>query len=296
MKLASCLASRMAASLAALMMALPAFADVVIRTRDGAVHRVPVAPQDVTGIEFVPGVGAGVAPVVQGQPFDGRLGMPWVVNSNGNIFRPDTRGWQQLSGAAQDIGVGADGSVWVVGTNSVPGGFGLWRWTGSEWAAIDGGATRIAVGPRGEPWVVNAEGRIFARRANGWRELPGRASDIGVGANGEVWVIGTDASAGGFSIQRWTGNEWDRVDGAAVRIAVGPDGNPWVVNSEGRIYQRQRGAWVEMPGRARDIGVSANGTPWVIGIDNVAGGGSIFYWSGGNWVRVDGAAVAIAVR
>ena len=286
---------RLAFAAAALLLSLPVLADVVIRMRDGAVHRVPVSPQDVTSIELVPGAGASVVPP-PAQPFDGRLGTPWVVNSNGNIFRGDVRGWQQLSGAAQDIGVGADGSAWVIGTNSVPGGFGLWRWSGSDWAAVDGGAVRLAVGPRGDPWVVNSEGRIFNRVRNSWRELPGRAVDIGVGANGEVWVIGTDASPGGYSIHRWTGSEWDRVDGAAARIAVAPDGSPWVVNSEGRIYQRQRGTWVEMPGRAKDIGVSANGTPWVIGTDAVPGGSSIFYWNGSTWVRVEGAAIGIAVR
>jgi hypothetical protein len=288
-----------ACAAAVMALAKAARADVVIRTRDGAVHRVPVNPQDITSIEMVPGAGAPGAPPVVAPPGPAggvQVGLPWVVNNGANIYRGDGRSWQQLPGAGQDIGVGADGSVWVIGTNSAPGGFGIWRWTGSNWVQVDGGAVRVSVDGRGEPWVVNSEGRIFHRRANAWRELPGRAIDIGAGANGEVWVVGTDSAAGGSSIFRWNGSQWDKVDGAAVRIAVGPDGNPWVVNSEGRIYRRQASGWTELPGRAKDIAVSSNGTAWVIGTDAVPGGSSVFYWNGSTWVRIDGGAVGIASR
>ena len=279
-----------------LLLALPVLADVVIRTRDGTVHRLPVNPQDVLNIEMVPGGGASPAPPPPSVAPAQQLGMPWVVNSNGNIFRGDGRSWQQLSGAALDIGVGAEGSAWVIGTNTVPGGFGIWRLVRNDWVQVDGGAVRITVDGRGEPWVVNSEGRIYQRRGNAWRELPGRATDIGAGGNGEVWVIGTDSAPGGSSIYRWTGTEWARIDGAAVRIAVGPDGNPWVVNSDGRIYRRQADTWVELPGRARDIAVSGTGTAWVIGTDASPGGNGIHYWNGATWVRIEGGAVAIAAR
>jgi hypothetical protein len=269
--------------------ALPALADVVIRGRDGTVYRVPINAQDVASIELVPGAGSPPQNV-------GQIGMPWVVNNAGNIFRGDGRSWQQLSGLATDIGVGADGSAWVIGTNSVPGGFGIWRWSGSAWVQVDGGAVRITVDPRGEPWVVNADGRIYQRRGGGWREMPGRAIDIAAGANGEVYVIGNDNGPGGGSIFRWSGSDWSRIDGAAVRIAVGPDGSPWVVNSDGRIYRRQGSSWIEMPGRAKDIAVAASGTAWVIGVDEVPGGNGIHYWSGTAWVRIEGGALGIAAR
>lgn len=64
--------------------------------------------------------------------------------------------WNSRPGAAVDIGVGANGSVWVIGTNRVAKGFGIYRWTGRGWQNIPGGAVRIAVDPRGIPWVVNS--------------------------------------------------------------------------------------------------------------------------------------------
>ncbi|MGH6623251.1 MAG: hypothetical protein ACREBN_04730, partial [Burkholderiaceae bacterium] len=42
-------------------------------------------------------------------------GNPWVVNSAGNILRLGPGGWQPMPGLASDIGIGANGAVWVIG-------------------------------------------------------------------------------------------------------------------------------------------------------------------------------------
>jgi len=72
-------------------------------------------------------------------------GAPWVVNVNGNIYSRASGSWQLMPGLAKDIGIGADGSVWVIGTDPTPGGYGIYRWNGSDWSRIDGGATDISV-------------------------------------------------------------------------------------------------------------------------------------------------------
>jgi hypothetical protein len=48
-------------------------------------------------------------------------------------------------GAARDLAVGDDRSVWVIGTNEVAGGHAIYRWGGSGWSTVAGGAERIAV-------------------------------------------------------------------------------------------------------------------------------------------------------
>ena len=65
-------------------------------------------------------------------------------------------------GSATDIGVGADGSLWIIGTNRVPGGYGIYRWTSSGWAEVPGGAVTLTVGPVGTPSVVNSNHHIYA--------------------------------------------------------------------------------------------------------------------------------------
>jgi hypothetical protein len=85
-----------------------------------------------------------------------------VVNSKGGIYRWTGSGWIRYPGLATDVGVGANGSVWVVGVRAVPGGFGIFRWTGSTWAEVPGGAVNITIGPDGLPWVTNSAKQIWA--------------------------------------------------------------------------------------------------------------------------------------
>ena len=199
--------------------------------------------------------------------------------------------WQLTDGAARDVGVGADGSVWVIGTNAVGGGYGIYRRTNNSWVNIPGGAERIAVDPQGHAWVVNSSNNIFRHDGTKWVTVNGSARDIGVGANGTVWVIGTTAEAGGYGIYRSTdkGANWTRIPGAAVRVSVDPQGNAWVVNSSNNIFRHDGTKWVQLVGAATDIGIGADGAAWVIGTDS-----GIYRWEGSNWAKKPGGAAQIA--
>jgi hypothetical protein len=61
------------------------------------------------------------------------------------------------------VGVGSNGSVWVIGSSAQPGGYNIARWSGSGWSGIFGGAVRITVDGSGLPWVVN-NGQLIYRR------------------------------------------------------------------------------------------------------------------------------------
>jgi hypothetical protein len=198
-------------------------------------------------------------------------------------------------GAATSIAVGANNSVWVVGTNPAPGGYGIYRWTGTGWNPVAGGAVSIAVDPGGNPWVINSAHQIYHRVGNGWARYPGAATSIGVGANGSVWITGTNPTPGGYGIYRWTGTRWNPVAGGAVSIAVDPGGNPWVVNSAHQIYHRVGNGWARYPGAATSIGVGANGSVWITGTNPTPGGYAIYCWYGSAWTPVAGGAVSVAV-
>ena len=197
--------------------------------------------------------------------------------------------------AATNISQGADGSLWVIGTNPVPGGYGIYEWTGSSWAREPGGAVAIAVAPDGTPLVINSAHQIFVWTGSGWGRLPGAARDIAVGADGSLWVIGTNPVPGGYGIYEWNGSGWGRVAGGAVDIAVAPDGTPLVVNSAHQIFVWTGSGWGRLPGAARDIAVGADGSLWVIGTNPVPGGYGIYEWNGSGWGRVAGGAVDITV-
>jgi hypothetical protein len=199
--------------------------------------------------------------------------------------------WQRVDGGARDVGVGADGSVWVIGTAQVPGGFEIYRRSGSSWTKVPGGAERIAVAPNGNAWVVNSSRNIFRFDGTRFVQTTGAAHDVGVGGDGTVWVIGTDVQDGGHGIWRSSDNgaNWTRVPGGAVRISVDPSGSAWVVNSGGSIFRYDGNRWLQLPGRAKDIGIGADGAAWIIGTDD-----GILRWDGSNWVRKTGGAVQVA--
>ena len=71
-------------------------------------------------------------------------------------------------GLATSISVGRNGSAWILGSNSVGGGYGIYRWNGTGWTLVPGGAMSIAVDPAGNPWIVNSAHQIFHWNGNGW--------------------------------------------------------------------------------------------------------------------------------
>jgi len=200
-----------------------------------------------------------------------------------------------VPGAATDIGIGANGAVWVVGTDPVDGGYGIFHWTGSAWEQVPGGAVRIAVDPQGDPWVVNSAHDIFRWNGSSWAGYPGSATDISVGANGAVWVVGTDPVGGGYGIFHWAGSAWVNVPGGAVTVAVDPQGDPWVINSSLHIFHLGGSGWTLEPDLATDIAAGANGSVWIVGTNTLPGGYGLLEWNGASWVPQAGGAVRIAV-
>ena len=211
--------------------------------------------------------------------------------------------WTLRPGCAIDIGMGADGSVWVVGCDTVPGGFSISRWNGSGWARQPGGAISIGVDPSGNAWITNDAGNIYRWSGSGWARLPGCAFDIDVGGaagtSGTAWVTGCDGVAGGLSISRWNGSGWARQPGGGVWMGVDPSGNAWMANDTGNIYRWSGSGWARLPGCANEIDVGgaagASTTAWVIGCDTIAGGFSISRWNGSGWARQAGGGESIAV-
>ncbi|MDP1981618.1 MAG: hypothetical protein Q8K23_03670 [Sulfuritalea sp.] len=174
--------------------------------------------------------------------------------------------WTLLQGSAVDIAASAN-ALWVIGTNPVPGGYGLQHWDGKTFVSASGGAVRIDLDPQGNPWVVNDKDDIFRWTGSAWVGLPGKAKDIGIGADGTVWAIGANKVPGGFGVYRWDAakNVWLDMRGGGVRIDVDASGKPWVVNDAGKIFFGGTSGWREYSYGvlARDIGVGPEGSVFI---------------------------------
>ncbi len=175
--------------------------------------------------------------------------------------------WQEpLPGVfVKDLGVGSDGTVWMVGMDGAVLTLGA---AGFSTVYNLGSASNIAVQPDGNAWVVIEDGSIHRwDPASGWEPVYNAlARDIGVGADGTVWIVALDGAVLALAPTGW-GTVYNM--GSVVSIAVQPDGNAWVVTEDGSIHRWDPASgWVPgFSGLARDIGVGDEGTEWIVGLD-----------------------------
>ena len=210
--------------------------------------------------------------------------------------------WNQLPGSANDlaVSVGANGSVWVIGTTTTTGGYHIWHWTGSSWQSEPGGGVRIAVDPNGNPWVINSSQQIYHWVSGSWQLQPGSAYDIGVGANGTVDMVSTTPKNNGYQVMQWTGSAWATTNtgcGGGTRIAVDSSGSALLVNSVNEMWiQSGNCNYTRISTSANDVGGGADGSVWIVTNNPVGGGYALGLWEGGTtWQSPDGAGTNISV-
>ncbi|MCB9349847.1 MAG: hypothetical protein H6573_20395 [Lewinellaceae bacterium] len=177
---------------------------------------------------------------------DGTL---WGVDDAGSVlkreFANQAWAWKTVADKvmAQDIGVGPNGEVWIIGKERLEPYPDHWvcqvlkdGTLKKEEAAI---SLRIAVDPLGMPWSVNSGGGLFQKVNEEWKfwsGTDGNVMDVGVNQGG-AWV--TDKYDKIYYFTGMPGNYWKAIDGRAQQISVGKNGLPVVVNSAGEVYVRQ---------------------------------------------------------
>ncbi len=142
---------------------------------------------------------------------------------------------QQYNALAKDIGVGAYGTVWIVGMDGVVLTFGPAGW---ETKYSMGSVVRISVHPDGNAWVVQDQGGIHRwDPASGWVGIYGAlAHDVAIGADGSRWIVSDTDQVLRFDDSVGWEDMHSGLPGPAKRIAVGPNGSPWVVMEDGAIF------------------------------------------------------------
>lgn len=171
-------------------------------------------------------------------------GNAWSVHGSGTIRQFNGSTWVTRPGGALDVGIGADGSVWVVGKSSKK----AFEWSGSQWIDRGGGPFRaIDVEPDGTPWAIEQNGAIKEYVNGAWGTRPGGATDVGIGFDGTVNVVGNSGE-----ISYWVpdANEFRFStavsEGSQRRVSVGPHAEVAATDTSNRIriraYPRDRKA------------------------------------------------------
>ncbi len=233
---------------------------------------------------------------------------------------------------AKDIAVGPQGTVWIVGVEERPGGYGVARWKGLEWESFDTGAVVAEVAPSGDAWLVTDAGELLEPVDGGWRTCPtpGFVRDVSVAPlDGGVWIVTAAQGDLPGQVLRRVGTDWvedystatpvpwqwdvvgvnhddennnDPYEGAGpvdpIAIATMADGMPWVVDADGAMYRKSIGqpGWLIIPPEpATDIAIQIDGTCWIVGRDERPGGhGPFRHYHGTDWHAYVGAVTRIA--
>jgi hypothetical protein len=117
-------------------------------------------------------------------------GTPWLVNAAGTVYVRQNSGtgnvpWINMGGNARDIGVGADGSVWIIGKDRIPGtsDYKIFKLVNGVWTQSNGGGVYIDVLDDGRPAIINNAYSVYIKTGNSltsaWQQIPnGSGKDI----------------------------------------------------------------------------------------------------------------------
>lgn len=234
--------------------------------------------------------------------------------------------WTNINQSAIDIGVGAEGDVYVVGLDGY---LYVYNFLANTFSHVLGdfemnSITRVDVDSDGTPYVISGCLGIYYLNCNNiWTLLPGCGTDIAVGRGDEVWKTGCDARAGGYGIWKLfctckskcncdrtclrfrpmkynsntTGQKrkcfWYRIEGGAARLDVAPDGYPYVATEQGYIFRYDGVKFHAITGvLARDLTVSNEGLLFAVGVDNTIN--KVICEDKGIWATLSGSAYEIS--
>lgn len=212
-----------------------------------------------------------VTPVAAGQPFhwekhEGELNVVavgagnhdvWGVNHLEHIYNWDGNKWHKIEGAAVNVSVGVDGTVWVVNKAHE-----IYRYdrVAQKWSIVPGQLVQVSVGSANHIWGVNHLENIYRWDAanNKWDAIEGAATNVSVGADGTAYVVNK-----AHDIYRWEGNRWQVVAGELVQIHVANANKVVGVNHLGHVYRLHDGSrWEKLDGELSWVAVGQQGELW----------------------------------
>jgi hypothetical protein len=210
--------------------------------------------------------------------------------------------WLNTDKRALDLGVGAEGDVYIVG---IDGRVYEYQFTTNRWILVNAreellGAVRIDVNYEGTPYAVTVSGEIYYLSCeNIWIKLPGCAKDIAAGRSGNVFKLGCQNKINGYDIYRLICKckckcrygckryrfisienynnfndayiprcDWFRVEAEGTSIDVQNNGWPVVTRSSGYIYSYDGNEWKQLGNlKATDVAVSNENVLFAVGED-----------------------------
>ena len=198
--------------------------------------------------------------------------------------------WTSTGIEAVDVGVGAEGDMYVIGTDDL---IYQYEFKTNSYISVDGDfellkPTRIDVDENGTPYVIANCGKVYYLDFfNHWVELDGCASDIGVGRGSDVWKIGCDEkSQGGFGIWKLICEEHQEEPSTyCEREQIRFRKLTYLFSNLKQNHKNtaKHCFWYRIEGEGTRIDVSPDGLPYIIGPGNV-----VMKYEDPNWLGIFG--------
>ncbi len=162
-------------------------------------------------------------------------GIPWVVNSLGQVSFFGGTGWTMVPGfRADDIAVGQDGRVYATQQNVVhryEAATQDFREVTTYTSGVPLRARRVAYA-QNALWGVNTSNQLLKCEGTQCQLQSVGAIDVSSGPDGSVLLL--DANG---AVQRYNPRTrgFDPANGTGISLSVGPQGRPWLVTGAGTI-------------------------------------------------------------
>ncbi|MEM6632597.1 MAG: PA14 domain-containing protein, partial [Bacteroidota bacterium] len=158
-------------------------------------------------------------------------GNPWITATDQKIYRWNGSAFQQLPGAAVEIGVSGN-TVFVANADG-----NLYQFNGSSWTGFSKPAFVSRVDVReGQPWIVTQDNSVYQYLESNWL-IQGefQAKDISVSdKDGSIYVLSTTGEA---SVYEGSGAYKPLGASNGANISVGNEGNIWVVQTSNNLLR-----------------------------------------------------------
>jgi tectonin-like protein len=180
--------------------------------------------------------------------------------------KPLPRNFINIVGKASEIGIGSDGSVFIIEHNSLN----IFRYSEEQdkFFKFPGELKRISVTPDGNPWGINPFGDVVRYKDNHWEKVKGieKASDIDISHQGDIFATSLESKVYRFSKSKDIFERYRSVTGR--QIAVTPDGLPWTVSKDGRITRCSAKECKRVSSFAKDIAIGPAGNVFIASMEN----------------------------
>lgn len=229
------------------------------QVRSGAACEVQPAPQPEPEPEPEP------AP----QPGDDDMTIPGMDDGMGM----DTFGaWEDMPGRLSQIDVGADGTIFGLGTVSRSGLYDVFTFSGSSWRKVPGRLYEVEVAPNGRPVGTSSSQRLWEYSGSRWTLASSDVIDVAIDDRGTLFAALTDGTIGVRQGDNWRGL------GKGDSVEAGPGGLIVMRDDDGPLRVVSPFGHFTLPGEVSDYSVGADGRIYAVLIEGAHGSNEAVTW------------------